>query len=108
MLKTLHLEVKDTTPVVAKDHHHLGKAHVYTVEDVVQLREKRKRLDREKVAQAKMHQEKAAAKVVSSGEGLKSSKHMEKKIIGAKKVPVIVLSDWEDEEEDVVGGKGVA
>jgi hypothetical protein len=58
------------------------------------------------VAKVKIRQEKAAAKVVSSGEGSKSSKHVEKKIIGAKKVPVIVLSDWEDEEEDMVGGKG--
>jgi len=24
----------------------------------------------------------------------------------AKKVPVIVFSDWEDEEEDMLGGKG--
>jgi len=50
-----------------------------------------------------MRQEKAAAKVVSSGEGSKSSKHVEIKIIGTKKAPVIVLSDWEDEEEDMVG-----
>jgi len=53
-----------------------------------------------------MWQEKAAAKVVSSGEGSKSSKHVEKKIIGAKKVPVIVLIYWEDEEEDIMGGEG--
>jgi len=79
---------------------------VYTAEDVIQLREERDRLDREKAAKAKLHQEKAAAKVVLSGEGSKSSKHMEKKIIGAKKVPAIVLSDWEDDEEDMVGEKG--
>jgi hypothetical protein len=58
------------------------------------------------VAKAKMRQEKAAAKVLSSGAGSKSSKHAEKKIIGAKKAPVIVLRDWEDEEEDMVGRKG--
>ena len=52
-----------------------------------------------------MCQENVAAKVVSSGEGSMSSKHVEKKIIGAKKVPAIVLSDWEDEEEDMVGGE---
>jgi len=57
------------------------------------------------VAKAKMCQENVLAKVVSSGEGSKSSKHMEIKIIGAKKVGVIVLSDWEDEEEDMVGGE---
>jgi hypothetical protein len=68
--------------------------------------EKRERLDREKVTKAKMRQDKVAAKVVSSGEGSKSSEHVEKKIIGAKKVPVIVLGDWEDEEEDMLGGKG--
>ena len=30
---------------------------------------------------------------------------MERKVIGVKKVPVSVLSDWEDEEEDMVGGE---
>jgi len=79
---------------------------VYTAEDVVQLREERERLDREKVAKAKMHQENTAAKVVFSGEGSNSSKHAEKKIMGARKVPVFVLCDWEDEEEDMVGGEG--
>jgi len=106
MLRTLRSGAKDTTAVAAKDRRHLGKACVYTAEDVVQLREERERLDREKVAKAKMRQEKAAPKVVSSGTGSKSSKHAEKKIIGAKKAPVIVHSDWEDEEEDMVGGKG--
>jgi hypothetical protein len=106
MLRTLRSGAKDTTVVAAKDRRHLGKARVYTAEDVVQLREGRERLDREKVTKAKMRQEKAAAKVVSSGEGSKSSKHVEKKIIGTKKAPVIVLSDWEDEEEDMVGGVG--
>jgi hypothetical protein len=106
MLRTLRSGAKDTTVVAAKDRRHLGKARVYTAEDVVQLREGRERLDREKVTKAKMRQEKAAAKVVSSGEESKSSKHVEKKIIGTKKAPVIVLSDWEDEEEDMVGGVG--
>jgi len=46
MLRTLHSEAKDTTVAVVKNHHHLGKAHVYTAEDVVQLREERERLDR--------------------------------------------------------------
>jgi hypothetical protein len=59
------------------------------------------------VAKAKMRQKKAAAKVVSSGEGSKSSKHAENKVIGAKKVPVIVLSDWENEEKHMAGGKGL-
>jgi len=101
MLRTLRSGAKDPTAVVANDRHHLGKAHVYTAEDVVQLREERERLDREEVAKAKMRQEKVAAKVVSSGEGSKSSKHVEKMIIWAKKIPVIVLSDWEDKEGDM-------
>ena len=105
ILRTLCSGAKDTTAVSANDCCRLGTAHVYTAEDVVQLREERERLDRENVAKAKMHQEKAAAKVVSSGEGSKSSNHAQKTIIGAKKVPVIVLSDWEDEEEDMVGGE---
>ena len=108
MLRTLRSGAKDTNVLAAKDRRHLVKACIYTAEDVVQLREERERLDREKVTKAKMRQEKAAAKVVSSGAGSKSSKHVEKKIIDTKKAPVIVLSDWEDEEEDVVGGKGVA
>jgi len=94
MLRTLRSGAKDTNQVAAKDRCHLGKARVYTAEDVVQLGEERERLGREKVTKAKMRQEKAAAKVVSSGEGSKSSKHVEKKIIGIKKAPVIVLSDW--------------
>ena len=106
MLKTIRSGAKDTNVVAVKDPGHLGKARVFTAEDVVQLREERERLDREKVTKAKMHQEKAAAKIVSSGEGSKSSKHVEKKIISTKKAPVIVLSDWEDEEEDMVGGVG--
>jgi len=79
MLRTLCSGAKDTTAVAAKDCRHLGKACVYTAEDVVQLREERERLDREKVAKAKMRQEKAAAKVVSSGEGSKCSKHAERR-----------------------------
>ena len=106
MLRTLRSGAKDTNVVAAMDRHHLGKAGVYTAENVVQLREERERPDRGKVTKAKMRQDKAAAKVVSSGEGSKSSKHVEKKIIGSKKVPAIVLSDWEDEEEDMAGGKG--
>jgi len=106
MLRTLCSGAKDTNVVAAKDRRHPGKARVYTAEDVVQLREERERLDREKVTNAKMCQEKAAAKVASSGEGSKSSKHVETKIIDTKKAPVIVLSDWEDEEEDMVGGVG--
>ena len=58
------------------------------------------------MAKAKMHQVQAAAKVVSSGVGSETSKHAVKTIIGAQMVPVIVRSDWEDEEEDMVGGKG--
>jgi hypothetical protein len=46
MLRTLHSGAKDTNGVAAKDHRHLGKARVYTTEDVVQLREARERLDR--------------------------------------------------------------
>jgi len=53
-----------------------------------------------------MHQEHVAANVVSSGKWLKSSKQVEKKIIHAKKVPVIVLRDWDNEEEGMVGGVG--
>jgi len=97
---------KITTVVVAKDHNQLGKASVYTAEEVVQIRAERERLDRETVATVKMRQEMAVAKVVTSGDGSKSSKHAEKKMILTKKVPVIVLSDWEDEEEDMVDGEG--
>jgi len=106
MLRTLRSGAKDTNVVAAMDRHHLGKAGVYTAENVVQLREERERPDRGKVTKAKMRQDKAAAKVVSSGEGSKSSKHVEKKIIGTKKATVIVLSDWEHEGEDMAGGVG--
>ena len=77
MLRTLCSGAKDTNVVAAKNYPHLGKACVYTADDVVQLREERERLDWEKVTKAKMRQEKAAANVVSSGEGSKSSKHVE-------------------------------
>ena len=45
MLRTLRSGAKDTTVVAANDRRHLGKARVYTAEDVVQLREGRERLD---------------------------------------------------------------
>jgi hypothetical protein len=105
MLSTLRSEAQDTTGVVGKNCHCLGNGCVYTAEDVVPLREERERLDREKVAKATMCQENILANVVSSGEDSKSSKHMEMKIIDAKKAGVIVLSDWEDEEDDMVGGE---
>jgi len=54
MLRTLRSGAQDTTAVAAEDCCHLGKACEYTAEDVVQLREERERLDREKVAKAKM------------------------------------------------------
>jgi len=106
MLGTLRSEAEDTNVVARKDCRHLGKACVYTPEDEVQLSEERKRLDRENVTKATMRQEKAAAKVVSSGEGSKSSEHVEKKIIGTKMAPVIVLCNQEGEEEDMVSGVG--
>jgi len=53
MLRILHSGAKDTTVAAAKNCYHLGKARVYTAEDVVQLMEERERLDREKVAKAK-------------------------------------------------------
>jgi hypothetical protein len=59
----------------------------------------------EKVAKAKMRPKKAAANVVSSGEGCKSSEYAEKQIIGAKMVPEIVLCDWEVEDEERVSGE---
>jgi len=106
MLRTLHSGANDTTAVAAKDHCHLGNAHVFTAEDVVKLREERDRLDRENVAKSKMPQANAAVKVVSCWEGSRSSKYAEKKIIGAKMVPEIVLSDWKNKEEEMVGGEG--
>ena len=104
LLRILCLGDKDISVVAAMVRHHLGKACVYTADDVVQLRKEKQMLDRGKVAKAKMRQQKAAAKVVSSREESKSSKHVEKIIIDANMVLVIVLSDWEDEEEDIVGG----
>jgi len=106
MLRILCSGAKDTTAVTAQDRHHFGKARVYSAKDGGQLSEERERLDREKVGISKIHQETPAARVASSGQGSKSSKHAEKKIIVAKKVSVIVLSDWEDEEDNMVGGKG--
>jgi len=50
-----------------------------------------------------MHQETTAAKVVSSGEGSKRSEQSEMKIIGAKNVCAVVLSDWANEKDDMVG-----
>jgi len=79
MLRTLRPGAKKTTAEAATDCRHIAKARVYTAENVVQHREERKRLHREKVAEAKMHQEKAATKVVSSGAGSKSSKHAERR-----------------------------
>jgi len=73
---------------------------------LVQLWFDRERLDRENVTKAKMCLDYAAATIICSRVGSKRSEHAEKKFIGAKKVPVIVLSDWENEEEHMVGGNG--
>jgi len=78
MLRTLCSGDKDTTVAVGMDHCHLGKACVYTGEDAVQLREESEWLDKERVAKAKVHQEQAAAKVLSSGEGSKSFEYAER------------------------------
>jgi hypothetical protein len=104
MLRTLHSGAKHTNVIEANDHRYLGNARVYTAKNVVQLREERERLDREIVNKAKMDQEKAAAKVLLSGKGSKSSKHVESKIIGTQRAAEIMLSDLEDEEEDMVCG----
>ena len=61
MLRTLRSGAKDTNDVAAKAHRHLGNARVYTAENILQLREERERLDREKVTKVKMPQEMAAA-----------------------------------------------
>ena len=84
MLRTHCSGAKDTTVVAAKDCCHPSKACVYTAVEVVQLREERMMLDREKVAKATICQEQAAAKIVWSGEVSKSSTHVEKQIIGPK------------------------
>jgi len=49
MLRTLRSGAKDTNVVAAKDRCHLGKASVFTAEDVFQISEERERLEREKV-----------------------------------------------------------
>jgi len=64
MLRTHCSGAKDTTVVAAKDCCHPSKACVYTAVEVVQLREERMMLDREKVAKATICQEQAAAKIV--------------------------------------------
>lgn len=85
--------MKESTAASAKDHCHLGKAHVLTAVALDQLNEERERLDREIIAKAKKSQAKAAAKVASSGEESKSFKHVAKKITDLKKITVIMLSD---------------
>jgi hypothetical protein len=47
MQKTLCLGAKDTTVAAANDYHHLGKACVYTADNVIQLGETRETLDRD-------------------------------------------------------------
>lgn len=79
MLRTLRSGVKDTTAAAAKDRRHIGKARLYTAEDVVQLGEERERIEGEKAAKAKKRQVKAAVKAVPSGEGSKGSKHAQRK-----------------------------
>jgi hypothetical protein len=62
MVRFLRSGAQDTTVAIANDWCHLCKARVYTIEDVVQLREERERIDREKATKIKMCQNKAAAK----------------------------------------------
>jgi hypothetical protein len=53
MVRFLRFGDKNTTAATAKDWHHLGKACVYTAEDVVQLREEREQINQEKAAKIK-------------------------------------------------------
>ncbi|KAF8538642.1 hypothetical protein BDD12DRAFT_884607 [Trichophaea hybrida] len=106
MVRFLPSGAKNTTAVAAKDRRHLGKACVYSAEDVVQLREERERIDQENAAKIKKRQDKAAAKAAPVGKGLKGSKHAEKQGVGSKKVDTNCLSDGDDEEEDITDGGG--
>ena len=106
MLRTLCSRAKYNNLAATKDCCQLSKDRVYIAEDVVHLREERERLDRENVTKGKIHQEKAAAKVVSSREGSKSSKHVETKIIGTKQAPDIELSDSDNAEDNILCGVG--
>jgi hypothetical protein len=101
LLRTLCSGAKDPAVVSVKDHYHFGTTHVYSAEDDVEPSDERVRLENQRLAIGQSCQEQAAAKVVSSGQGSKSSELPEMMIIGVKKVPVIVLSDWEDEEQYV-------
>jgi hypothetical protein len=98
MVRFLQSVAEDTTAVPANDCHHIGKAPVYTAEDVMMLREERERIDQEKAAKTQMRLDKAAAKAASLGKGLKGSKHAEMQGVGSKKVDTNCFSDWEDEE----------
>jgi hypothetical protein len=105
MVRFLHSGVNNTTAVAAQDGSHLGKARVYTAEDMVLLREEKERIDQEQVAKIKMRQHKAAAKAAPEGKGLKGSKHVEKQGVSSKKVDTDCPSNWKDEEEDVSDGR---
>jgi hypothetical protein len=106
MVRFLCSGVKDTTAATAEVWRYIDKTRVYTAQDVVQLRDERKRIDQEKAAKIKMRQDTAAAKAALIGNGLKGSKLREKQGVVSKKVDTNLLSDWEDEEEDITDAGG--
>jgi hypothetical protein len=73
-VRFLRSGAKDITAAVAKHGRHPGKSRVCTAEDVVQLREERKRIDQENAAKIQKHQDKAAAKSAAVCKELKCSK----------------------------------
>jgi len=83
MLRTLCSGTKNTTVVAEMDRDYHGNTDVSTAEDGVWPTDGRERQDRNQVSKAKMHQAKAAGKVVCCGEGSKSSKYVENKILVA-------------------------
>jgi len=83
MLRTLRSGNKNTTVVAEIDHYYHGNTWVYTAQDVVSPTDGNVWQDGDQVGKAKLPQAKAAAKVVCCGEGLKSFKYVEKKILVA-------------------------
>jgi len=72
---------------------------------MVWVRHERERQVGDNTPNAEHHQRQAAAKLVTSGEDLKSSEHSENNLLDGKIILVIILSDWENEIEYIVGGK---
>jgi len=65
------------------------------------MRDEMLEIEEKKITKAKTYEKKTKVKKSAATEVKEATTSSKMKAMGVEKVPVIVLSDWEDEEEDI-------